>query len=228
MLPQLNPQSFSQNQNLASALFTGSESDSGSSLVTRPSQLAAPASQSNRARLSAVGFRSHGHDCVPLRRSNSFSTAGSKSDGAASSSSSRPLCARVRAAPWQREEREVQRLVHSGPRQRVSALNARQCTAPVGLRFTCSHPLARSRRQREHPRRDGVAFLLLGYLSPIALSLGFLYAPSSSTLQPPSLWSSQTPATLLPPLPSSELTVKAVLQCSSLSVSCSPCSLFTP
>ena len=61
MIPQLNPlRSVQKSKPKMILLFIGRESDSGSSHLTRPSQLATPPSQLKRARLATVGSSSWG------------------------------------------------------------------------------------------------------------------------------------------------------------------------
>ena len=99
-------------------------------------------------------------------------------------------------------------------------------SSPTGLRIKClsvhrprgspAHLLPSSRAvtaQRKHPRLAALASFPLAYLSSLPSSPSFLYTPTSSSLHPLCLWSSQTPATLRPPLSPWRSLVKAVLQC---------------
>ena len=81
------------------------------------------------------------------------------------------------------------------PRQRVSALNARQCSSPAVAELTCSRRAQRPRGGLEHPRLAAVAPCSSRLLKPPASSLGFLYTPVNSPLHPLQPWSPQTPRT---------------------------------
>ena len=100
-------------------------------------------------------------------------------------------------------QRRGRRRVPSTAGQRVSplrALNASRAAAPESPPFTCSRRSARSRRQREHPRRERPCLLPPRLFKLIASSLGSLYTPSSSHWHPLPSWSSHFPRKPSPPL----------------------------
>ena len=170
-------------------------------------------------------MKSDGHDCVPLRRSNSFSAARSESDGAASSSSSGPpprsralvaMAARraggaapcplhVRANGWEHlmlaSRRPQSRPVHLLPSPLAVTMAAR-------IRGKLLRPLLR-----------------LGYLSSQLFPLGFVYTPSSFHSPPTSLSKLPAPQDHSPPLMPVELHGEGGNQWLSRSGSCCSSSL---
>ena len=135
------------------------KSDSGSSQVTRPSQLSVPSGSGVGDLLWAVGFASHGPSSL-TPSSICFFRGRWIEIG-------RPLLRRPprapsrtpASAPWQRKSWASSVLSLPRPRQRVRAFNAGQCTAPVCPLFTCSRRSSRlcaaedSERTRGTPSR---------------------------------------------------------------------------
>ena len=111
------------------------------------------------------------------------------------------------------------------PRQRVRAFNAGQCTAPVCPLFTCSRPSQSSHGRKGPEAFPPVALCRPGYLSSGQPSLAFLCTPPSLSNHPQLGCELLSPCHLLPPLPLSGASVKAVPQSSSLSGFCSLSSL---
>ena len=198
------------------------KSDSGSSQVTRPSQLNAPNRLGRGRCVWAVGFRSHGPPQRTLSRGRLNLSPWIKIGRRPCRRPPPVSLARSLSGPWQGVgEAASGRVgaVFNGPLW--CALIAHRASSPGSPHSTNSRRPRRSLDRSEHPRHPPVALGHPFYLSPGAASLSFLCSPSSSS---PHLWFLCKPLALkllLPPLPPSGVSVKAVVQCSSLSNSSS-------
>ena len=143
----------------------------------------------------------------------------------ASSSSSRPPDASLASAPWPWKSWVSSVLSLPRPRQRVRALNAGQCTAPVCPLFTCSRPSQSSHGRKGPEALPPVALCRPGYLSSGQPFLVFLCTPPSLSNHPQLSFELLSPCHRLPPWPHLGTSVKAVPQSSSLSGFCSLSSL---
>ena len=94
----------------------------------------------------------------------------------------------------------AQRLVLSTSSPTGGSIKCWSVAALKVAELTCSRRSARSRRQREHPRRERPCLLPPRLFKLIASSLGSLYTPSSSHWHPFPSWSSHFPRKPSPPL----------------------------
>ena len=168
------------------------------------------------------------HLFIPLRRLDHFAAAGSKSDGAAPSSSSRPRSRALSLRHGQRNWRAAScQLVQAFNGNLCVAFNAHRAAALGSPQFTCSHRPRLSGQARAPEAFRAVALSLRCYLSTRACFLSFLCTPPSLS-EHPQLWSElpslQSPS---PPLPQLWSSVKAVVQCLSLSIDGS-CGFLSP
>ena len=198
--------------------------------LTWSSHLAAPTQPDSGADAGAVfgplDPNRAAHLRIPLRRSPPFSAARCKSDGSASSSSSRtPPLSRVCSGLWQGVGSSGWRHLGADSTGLCAAINAPGCSSPGSPHFNHSRrprcPLDRS----EHPRPRAVALLPWCFLSSLASYSGFFCTPSNSRELPPTVFGLQSPRAASPPLPPRSFTVKTVLQWRPLLSLCSSFSL---